>query len=334
MRTQEIIVPGAYLGYMLEVWDLERTGVHLDFPAENGTYQVELTLGGEQGAEIEQVLAFPGRRMLPRIQLAPGEKKVYRFALDVRFHRIQLLIEGRNPAMADCKMRKADELPTIFLLGDSTVCDQEQSPYHAGWGELLPVLFDENVNISNHARCGYSTQSFIREQLFVPVADRLKEGDLLLMQFAHNDQKSETDRYAPAYGAFTHTLRYWANQTRACGAIPVLVTSQPRRRFDEQGKIVHTLGDYPDAMRKLAAEEGIALIDLNRKATKMLEAYGPEESKKLFAYVAPGVSQIFPEGNEDDTHFSYEGALRMAELVLEGMQELGLAVCSHRREQL
>ena len=99
MRTQEIIVPGAYLGYMLEVWDLERTGVHLDFPAENGTYQVELTLGGEQGAEIEQVLAFPGRRMLPRIQLAPGEKKVYRFALDVRFHRIQLLIEGRNPAM-------------------------------------------------------------------------------------------------------------------------------------------------------------------------------------------------------------------------------------------
>lgn len=77
MQTQEIIVPGAYLGYMLEVWDLERSGAHLDFPAENGTYQVELTLGGEQGADIEQVLAFPGRRMLPGIRLAPGEKKTF-----------------------------------------------------------------------------------------------------------------------------------------------------------------------------------------------------------------------------------------------------------------
>lgn len=331
MQTQEIILPGAYLGHMLEVWDLERKGTHLDFPAENGTYQAELTLGGEAGARVDQVLAFPGRRMLASVCLAPGEKKTFRFALNVRFHRIQLLVEGEKPAVADFKLKKADGLPTIFLLGDSTVCDQEQSPYHAGWGELLPVLFDENVNVSNHARCGYSTQSFIREQLFVPVASRMKPGDLLLMQFAHNDQKSETDRYAPAYGAFTHTLRYFANEAKKRGATPVLVTSQPRRRFDEQGRIVHTLGDYPEAMRKLAAEEGILLIDLNRKATALLESYGPEESKKLFAYVAPGVSKLFPEGNEDDTHFSYEGALQMASLVAEGMRELGLPICEHFR---
>lgn len=117
MQTQEIIVPGAYLGYMLEVWDLERSGAHLDFPAENGTYQVELTLGGEQGADIEQVLAFPGRRMLPGIRLAPGEKKTFRFALDVRFHRIQLLIEGQNPALADCKLQKARRASDYFSAG-------------------------------------------------------------------------------------------------------------------------------------------------------------------------------------------------------------------------
>ena len=154
MQTQEIILPGAYLGYMLEVWDKEREGVRLDFPAENGVYRVELTLGGAQGADVAQVLAFPGRRMLPQIHLEPGQQQTYSFALDVRFSRIQLLVEGANPAVLNFRMQRADEIPTVFLLGDSTVCDQEQSPYHAGWGELLPVLFDENVNISNHARCG------------------------------------------------------------------------------------------------------------------------------------------------------------------------------------
>lgn len=331
METQEIIVPGAYLGYMLEVWDKERTGVRLDFPAQNGVYQVSLTLGGAQGADVKQVLAFPGRRMLPEIHVEPGKTETWRFALDVRFSRIQLLVEGENPGVADFRMCRADALPTIFLLGDSTVCDQEQSPYHAGWGELLPVLFDETVNVSNHARCGYSTQSFIRDQLFLTVMERMKPGDLLLMQFAHNDQKETTNRYAPAYGAFTETLRFFANKAKAAGAIPVLVTSQPRRRFDENGHIVHSLGDYPDAMRKLAASDDILLIDLNRKATAMLEAYGPEESKKLFAYVEPGVTDLFPEGNVDDTHFSYEGALKMAGLVLEGMQELGLDICKHVR---
>ncbi len=332
MQTQEIILPGAYLGYMLEVWDKEREGVRLDFPAGNGVYRVELTLGGAQGADVAQVLAFPGRRMLPQIHLEPGQQQTYSFALDVRFSRIQLLVEGTDPAVLNFRMQRADEIPTVFLLGDSTVCDQEQSPYHAGWGELLPVLFDENVNISNHARCGYSTQSFIREQLFLPIMERLKPGDVMMMQFAHNDQKDKTDRYAPAYGAFTDTLRYFIKIARQAGATPVLVTSQPRRHFDENGHIRHTLGDYPDAMRKLAAEDQVALIDLNRKATAMLEAYGDEESKKLFAYVAPGVTDIFPEGNVDDTHFSYDGALKMASLVLEGMQELGLPVCEHIRK--
>lgn len=332
MQTQEIIIPGAYLGYMLEVWDQDRQGLRLDMPADNGVYQVALTLGGERGADIAQVLAFPGRRMLGALRLEPGEKKTLRFALDVRFSRIQLLIEGTNPSMTEFTMRRAEEIPTVFLLGDSTVCDQEQSPYHAGWGELLPVLFDEHVNVSNHARCGYSTQSFIRDQLFVPVLARIKPGDVLMMQFAHNDQKEETDRYAPAYGAYTHTLRYFIRKAREAGAIPVLVTSQPRRRFDEEGKIVHSLGEYPEAMRKLAQQEGAALIDLNRKATALLEAYGPEESKKLFAYVKPGVTELFPEGNEDDTHFSYEGALKMAGLVLEGMQELGLDICRYIRK--
>lgn len=334
MQTQEIIIPGAYLGRMLEVWDRDRSGIRIDQPAENGVYQVSVTLGGPYGAELDQVLAFHGRRMLPAVHLRPGEKKTFRFALDVRFSRIQLMLEGANPALTDFVMKRDDEIPTVFLLGDSTVCDQEQSPYHAGWGELLPVLFDEHVNVSNHARCGYSTQSFIRDQLFEPVLRRMKPGDVLMMQFAHNDQKEQTDRYAPAYGAYTHTLRYFIRKARGAGAVPVLVTSQPRRRFDEKGRIVHTLGEYPDAMRKLAIEEKTVLIDLNRKATALLESYGPQESKKLFAYVEPGVTDLFPEGNVDDTHFSYDGALKMAGLVLEGMQELGLDICRYIRKSI
>ena len=127
------------------------------------------------------------------------------------------------------------------------------------------------------------------------------------------------------------SLKTFIDEARARGAHPVLVTPTQRRSFDSTGHIRDTHEDYPEAMRKLAAEEGILLIDLNRKATALLESYGPEESKKLFAYVAPGVSKLFPEGNEDDTHFSYEGALQMASLVAEGMRELGLAICEHFR---
>ena len=67
MQTQEIIIPGAYLGRMLEVWDRDRSGIRIDQPAENGVYQVSVTLGGPYGAELDQVLAFPGRRMLPAV---------------------------------------------------------------------------------------------------------------------------------------------------------------------------------------------------------------------------------------------------------------------------
>lgn len=329
--TKEIIMNGEYLGYMKEVWLCGRRGMLIDYPAENGKYRVEITFGGPGGAAVRQVLAFPGRRLLGAVTVEPGGGQTFRFALDVRFGRVQLFVEGELPGVVSYQATRDDAIRTIYLMGDSTVCDQEQSPYHAGWGELLPVLFDEHVCVSNHARCGYSTQSFIRDELFGPIRERLLPGDLVMMQFAHNDQKEGTDRYAPAYGAYTNTLRYWCRKVLAAGATPVLVTAQPRRRFDESGHIINSLGDYPEAARRLAAEDGIPLIDLNRKATALLEKYGPEDSKALFAWVAPGVTELFPEGNEDNTHFSYRGALEMAQLVVEGMREIGLDVVKHVR---
>jgi hypothetical protein len=93
-----------------------------------------------------------------------------------------------------------------------------------------------------------------------------------------------------------------------------------RRRFDESGHVVNTLGDYPEAMRQTAREENVALIDLNAMSALFYEALGPEKSKKAFVHYAAGT---FPGQNEelkDDTHHSTYGAYELARAVVQGIR--------------
>lgn len=218
---------------------------------------------------------------------------------------------------------------TVFLAGDSTMAEKLPTKRpETGWGEFLQKSFDESkVRIENHAQNGRSTRTFITENRWQAIVDKLKAGDYVFIEFGHNDSsKEKTDRYTPPEDYRKNLVRF-INDVRAKKAIPVLLTPVMRRRFDKQGEFYDSHGEYPDIVRSVAAENKVALIDMHRKSERVIKQYGVEESRKLFLQLKPGENPNYPQGVEDNTHFSPLGAEIMAGLAVEGIREqkLGLA---------
>jgi len=214
-----------------------------------------------------------------------------------------------------------EEKPRIFLIGDSTCANK--NPYDApetGWGQVLPELFTNAVEIQNHAVNGRSTKSFRNQGLWRKVNDQLHKGDYVFIQFGHNDQKeSDTTRYAAAQTDYRKNLIRYIEETQAKGATPVLFTPVMRRKFDESGKFVDQHGEYPIVVREIAKQYNINLIDMHASSQKVIEQQGIEGSKKIFMNVAAGIYPKFPKGIEDNTHFTAYGARLMANLAADGI---------------
>lgn len=222
----------------------------------------------------------------------------------------------------------------IYLIGDSTVSDYPESYYpRMGWGQVLESFFQEDVKVHNKAVSGRSTKSFIEEGLWEEVLSNLKEGDYLLIQFGHNDMKSENERlYAAPFSAYTDNLRTFIEAAKRKKAIPILVTPVYRRRFDDNGLLQNSLGEYPLAMRILAEKEEIPLIDLHKKSFQLFSELGPEKTKEIFLWLEEGESKNYPKGIEDNSHFSEQGATALSRLVVEEMQRLDLPVTSYLKK--
>ncbi|HEV2861288.1 MAG TPA: rhamnogalacturonan acetylesterase [Pyrinomonadaceae bacterium] len=223
----------------------------------------------------------------------------------------------------------AKEPVTVFIAGDSTAAPKlETKRPETGWGEQLQKHFDETkVRVDNLAMNGRSTRTFISENRWQALLDKVKPGDYVLIQFGHNDQsKEKVDRYTPPADFHANLVRF-VREVRAKKATPVLLTPVMRRRFDKEGKFYDVHGEYPDITRRVAAEQKVALIDMHRASEKVLVKYGPEESKKLFLQLKAGENPNYPQGVDDNTHFSPAGADIMASLAVEGIREqkLGLA---------
>ena len=217
---------------------------------------------------------------------------------------------------------------TVFLAGDSTLAPkQENKRPETGWGEHLQKHFDETkVRVDNHAANGRSTKTFISEGRWQALVDKVREGDYVLIQFGHNDQSKEKgERYTPP-DDFRANLARFVAEVRAKKATPVLMTPVVRRRFDDQGRFYDSHFDYPDIVRAVAAEQRAALIDMHRMSEKVLVKYGPEESRKLFLQLKAGENPNYPQGVEDNTHFSPLGADIMAALAVDGFREQRLGL--------
>lgn len=290
-------------GRFLPLW------YRIPVPGE-GLYAGQLTVCGTGGAAA---LFVGRRRLIWQGHLTKGQRFTTDFLADV----LPLIPEGKkhphlNSAIdltvTGCGLegvrvcRAPDATRRIFLMGDSTVADQTAGiPYapavsYAGWGQMLSRFLPAGFCISNHAHSGLTSESFETEGHWAIVESRLQPGDLVLIQFGHNDQKLT---HLAAMGGYLRNLYNYLCRIRAKGAHPYLVTPVARNSWNAEGCYRDFLAEYADTVRQLAKQEHVPLLDLHAFSRHALETEGREESKKWFY---PG----------DYTHTNDFGAYRWA----------------------
>ncbi|WP_284615428.1 GDSL-type esterase/lipase family protein [Aquabacterium humicola] len=217
--------------------------------------------------------------------------------------------------------------PALHLVGDSTMADKPSSPLNLehGWGQLLRTLLAEPARLVNHAVNGRSTKNFRDEGRWAHLLSQLQAGDTVLIQFGHNDAKADDAKRFADPATYRENLRRFVREVRDRGATPWLATPLARREFDAGGRLRDTHGDYPAMARAVAAQERVPLLDLQRASAALLERAGPADSRRLFVHAEAGDLERYPQGVRDNTHFSAQGALAMAQLAAEALRTAGLA---------
>lgn len=208
---------------------------------------------------------------------------------------------------------------TLHLIGDSTMANKPIIPANPerGWGQMLPMYFKETVHVENYAQNGRSSKSFIAEGRWDKVLAALQPGDFVLIQFGHNDEKTnDVKRGTAPFGEYTTNLVRFIRETREHQAIPILATSTARRKFDAAGNLIDTHGDYPKAVRLVAADQHAPLLELCTATEKLLQQLGPDSSKRLFDWIPAGEFAADAKKLEDDTHFNAYGASRVCDLAV------------------
>lgn len=237
-----------------------------------------------------------------------------------------LSVLASSAALADVPLR-------LHLAGDSTMSDKlpEKRP-ETGWGEPFAALFAPgSVLVINHARNGRSTRSFIEEGRWQALLDGLGTGDVVLIQFGHNDQSEhKPDRYTPL-PEYRANLERFIGESRARGAEPVLLTPIARRRFNAAGELQASHGDYPKAVGEIAQALKVPLIDAEALSSDVLSGAGVEGSKALFLHLPAGAHPNYPAGLTDDTHLSPAGARLIAEAIAQALREAGHPLAARLR---
>ncbi len=208
-------------------------------------------------------------------------------------------------------------MPSIFIIGDSTV--EDNTPPFRGWGWALPEYVAPDVVVRNHAISGRSTRSFLAEGRFDPVRDQLQSGDVLMIQFGHNDEKDDPERHTDPDSSYPDFLRLYCRAAMEKGALPVLLSPVSRRIYVGDGSLLYTHGAYPLAVKQVANELSIPFLDLEKASRTLYLSQPPEKTAELFVRIQPGENPDFPNGHDDLTHFCAEGAKQIAALIADMM---------------
>jgi lysophospholipase L1-like esterase len=223
---------------------------------------------------------------------------------------------------------------TIYMIGDSTMSVYDASLYpRMGWGQPLGDLFASKcATVVDKALSGRSSKSFFDEGAWTPVKNALKSGDYVLIQFAHNDEKTDdATRYTDPQTTYKQYLTTYVTDARAKSATPLLLT--PINRNGWSGTTVtNSHGAYPAAMRELAASLAaslsVELVDLTALTKTYFERIGQAETTKLFMDLAPGQFPNYPSGNTDNTHLQEVGARRIGQLAMADAYAQKLTIAS------
>ena len=307
----------------------DNTPFYVDVP--NGNYRVTVTVG-DKNAKSSMAIRANGLFELASIGASAGQFATGSFPIQVTNGRLRFEFFGASSAanvaqingltitpMTDAEWNR----PTIFLAGDSTVCDYAPGLFIAGWGQILPQFFSGDVVIDNQAKGGRSSRSFYDEGSLAVCLNRMKPGDHLFVMFAINDSADESPNYrkTSAGSTFKGFLRKYVDAARSKGAIPVFVTSQIKCTYDLWGRFYNSVQGYPQAMRELGGELNVPVIDLNRMSIDDLNAIGIPEAHSGYA--------TWPDGKWDYIHLGQKGATRMAALVAKGVKDTNLSVAQY-----
>jgi lysophospholipase L1-like esterase len=234
----------------------------------------------------------------------------------------------------------------VYLIGDSTVADYtgnyDEKDYMTtrfpvtGWGQVFQpfmssdslaqvrnIIKGDSVIVLDKARGGRSTRTFFEEGRWAEVYRALQKGDVVMMQFGHNDAaENKPERYTNVT-AYKEYLRLYVNQTREKGGLPILITPVNRNYPWKNGKLSNVHGEYPQAVKEVAEELNAPLIDLTQLSIDAFTAKGEEYvSSHYFMNLPAGKYTAYPDGQKDNTHFQPEGAKAVAQLVFNAMKTL------------
>jgi lysophospholipase L1-like esterase len=190
-----------------------------------------------------------------------------------------------------------------------------------GW-ECLCTFLGFNSCCCKQGQNGRSP-NLISEGLWRSIADEMKDGDMFLSSLAYDEAKDKGERYATP-DTFRMNLTRFVADTRAKGAIPILMTPVSRRRFDTAGIALETHKEYAAYVKEVAAKENVLLIDLDTRSRELYQQFGKGDSKLLFLQLKPGEHPNYPDGRDDNTHFNELGARLIAQLVLQELRGLNI----------
>jgi lysophospholipase L1-like esterase len=212
----------------------------------------------------------------------------------------------------------------IFLAGDSTVQTYNAgSAPQAGWGQYIANYFTEDIQFINRAIGGRSSKTFVEEGRLEVILNEIEANNYLFIQMGHNDSTvSKPERYTEPFGDYKKYLKMYLDGARQRNAIPLLITPVGRLHHRE-GAFVNDFPDYCNAMKQLAVEENVHLIDLMSRSLHEYTSLGYEEASKLFMISSNGT---------DCTHFVEQGAHQIAKLVAQGIKEMNLDISNHVRD--
>lgn len=342
-------------GYGYDLQPIPQKNNHAPFffsvNVPDGNYLVTAVIGGKRSAGSTTLRGESRRLFYENVPTRKGELIACPFVINKRNKHISakedvkikprerhklnwddkltLEFNGDAPMLSELTIERVDSVCTVFLCGNSTVVDQDNEPW-GSWGQMIPRFFDTGICFANYAESGESANTFLAARRLKKALTQMKAGDYVFMEFGHNDQKQKGPGKG-AYYSYMTSLKTFIDEARARGAHPVLVTPTQRRSFGNDGKIMDTHEDYPEAMRWLAEKENVPLIDLNEMTRTLYEAMGVEESKKAFVHYPAGTYPGQKEELADNTHFNPYGAYQIAKCVIEGMKKAGLPIIKHLR---
>ena len=217
---------------------------------------------------------------------------------------------------------------TLYIAGDSTVQSYRESyAPQQGWGYYMQSYFNSDITVANHSIAGRSSKKFYDEGRWQTIADSLKSGDFVMIQFAINDADyTKEDRYAPTCGnvnnptsgSYEWYLTSFIKDTQAKGATPILMSCTLSAKSYSNGKFNASYTNYTNACKQLASKYNIPFIDVNGIMVSHYNSVGYDKAKSY--HMAGAVA-----GSTDLTHFNEGGAKVIAGLIANAVKSQNIA---------